>query len=142
MAGPGGRICTSDDSSALQMPYQLTWEPSGVYRRYSGDVSIAERRASLEEICSNPRFDDLRYSITDYLAVDKYEVTKASTAEIAALHIGPLTTNPRIVIAAVADRPDIVAAIRDFMDLAFTNAPYRIFGSVDEARQWIKTVSI
>ncbi len=119
------------------MPYELTWEPSGVYRRYTGDVSIAERRASLDDICSDRRFDTLRYAITDYLAVGRYETSHRATAEIAALHIGPLITNPRIAIAAVAVRPDIVAAIGDFIDLGFTRAPYRIFGSLEEARRWV-----
>ena len=119
------------------MPYELTWEPSGVYRRYMGDVSIAERRASFDEICADRRFDTLRYTITDYLAVGRYETSQRATAEIAAMHIGPLITNPRIAIAAVAVRPDIVAAIGEFMDHGFTRAPYRIFGSVEEARHWI-----
>jgi hypothetical protein len=123
------------------MPYKLTWEQSGVYRQYLGNVSIAERRASFDEICGDRRFDDLRYTITDYLAVEKYEVTEPATAEIAALHIGPLATNPRIAMAAVATRSDIVAAIHDLKSYGFTSAPYRIFESVEEARQWIASGS-
>ena len=123
------------------MPYRLTWEPSGVYRRYVGDVSIAERRESFDTICGDRRFDDLRYTITDYLAVGRYEVTENATAEIAALHIGPLMTNPWIVIAAVAVRSDVVAAIRDFMSHGFIRAPYRIFPTIDDARQWIAVAS-
>ncbi len=119
------------------MPYRLTWEPSGIYRQYYGDVTIAERRASFESICGDRRYDELRYAITDYLAVGAYEVTAEATAEIAALHIGPLITNPRLVIAAVAVRPDIVAAIQDFVRHRFTATPYRIFPSLDEARRWV-----
>jgi hypothetical protein len=123
------------------MPYKLIWEPSGVCRQYFGDVSIAERRESFDAICGDPRFDNLRYTITDYLAVGQYEVTAEATAEIAALHIGPLRTNPQIAIAAVAVRPDVVAAIRDFMSYGFTNAPYRIFPVIKDARHWIATLS-
>jgi hypothetical protein len=119
------------------MPYKLIWEPSGVYRQYLGNVSIAERRASFDEICGHHRFDGLRYTITDYLAVDDYEVTDDATAEIAALHIGPLMTNPRIVLAAVATRPDIVSAIGDMKRQGFTRAPYRVFASAEAARQWV-----
>ncbi len=122
------------------MPYRLTWEPSGVYRQYWGDVTIAERRVALAAICGDRRFDCLRYSITDYLAVEAYEITPQATAELAALHIGPLLTNPRLVIAAVAVRPDIVAAIRDFKRHGFTAVPYRIFATLEDARQWVGTV--
>lgn len=118
------------------MPYSLTWEPRGVYRRYHGDVSIAERLASFEAICGHPQFDELRYSITDYLAVQRYEVTDTATREIAAFHLGPHRTNPRVRIAAVAVRPDVLAAIRDFIALQIAPQPYEIFPTLDDARRW------
>lgn len=119
------------------MPYEITWEPRGLYRRYFGRVTIDERRRSFEEICADPRFDALRYAITDYLGVDDYEVTSEATREIAALHIGPLRTNPRIAIAAVVADPKIVAAIEEFISLKYTRQLYRIFATVAEARAWI-----
>ena len=123
------------------MPYRLDWEPQGVCRTYFGNVSIAERKESHERICGDPRFDEIRWAITDYLAVQAYEVTPEATAEIAALHIGPLLTNPRIVIAAVAVRPDIVAAIDDFIRLGYTAVPYRVFATMGEARAWVGLLS-
>jgi len=119
------------------LPYRITWEPSGVYREYLGDVTIDERRASFDAICGDPRFDDLRYSITSYLGVGSYEVTSAATAEIAALHIGAFVTNPAIVMAAVVDRADIVDAIEDFRRHAYTANPYRTFRTLAEARRWV-----
>lgn len=124
------------------MPYRLTWEPRGLYREYFGNVTVAERFQSFDAISGDRRFDDLRYTLTNYLAVREYEVTPEATAEIAALHIGPLLTNPRIVIAAVAVRPDIVGAIEDFIRHGFTKAPYRVFRTNAEARRWIALVSI
>lgn len=122
------------------MPYTITWEPLGVYRAYHGDVPIAERRASFDAICADPRFDRLQYAITDYLAVRRYEVTQDATAEIAALHVGPLITNPRLVIAAVADQPEVLAAIADFKRHGFADAPYQVFRTPAEARRWIATL--
>jgi len=119
------------------MPYRITWEPFGVYREYLGDVTIAERRASFDAICGDRRFDDLRYTITDYLAVGSYETTSGATAEIAALHVGPLFTNPALVMAAVVDRADILAAIEEFKSHRFTTAPYRAFRTLAEARAWV-----
>ena len=124
------------------MPYRLTWEPRGVYREYFGDITVAERRASFDAICGDKRFDDLRYAITNYLAVGAYEITGIATAEIAAFHIAPLVTNPEIVIAAVADRSDILAAIEDFKGYGFTAAPYRVFPTLVEARQWVHKHSL
>lgn len=119
------------------MPYKLIWKGAEVYRQYLGDVTIAERRASFDAICGDPRFDDLRHVVTDYLQVEAYEITSEATAEIAALHVAPLRTNPRIAIVAVATRPDIVAAIHDFIAHGFTTAPYRVFPTLEKARRWI-----
>jgi len=120
------------------MPFRLTWEPPhGVYREYFGDVSIDQRKQSFDLICGDSRFDDLRYSITDYLAVQRYEISPTSTAENAAFHLAALATNPRIVIAAVATRPDILATIREFIAYGFTSAPYEVFDTLEAARAWL-----
>lgn len=123
---------------ALSMPYDLTWEPPrGVYRRYFGHVTIAQRRESFERICADRRFDDLRYTITDYLDVETYELSEQATAEIAAMHVGPIRTNPRILIAAVAVDERVIGAIRHFISLQFITLPYRIFATEAEARAWV-----
>jgi hypothetical protein len=119
------------------MPFELIWEPGGVYRRYVGHVTIDERRRSFDAICADPRFDELQFTITDYLGVDRYDITRDATTEIAAMHIAPLLTNPNIVIAAVAVDDKIIAAIQHFIRLGFTAQPYAIFATVAEARAWI-----
>jgi hypothetical protein len=119
------------------MPFELIWEPRGVYRRYFGDVSIVQRRQSFDRICADPRFDDLRYAITDYRDVESYEITDHATEEIAALHIAPLRTNPNIIIAAVVTDERIIASIRHFISLRFITQPYRIFATIEEARLWV-----
>lgn len=119
------------------MPYELTWEPRGVLRRYIGDVTIAERQQSFDEICRDPRFDTLRYAITDYLSVGSYEIERSATEEIAARHIGPTLTNPYIVMAAVAVDPKVVEAIEHFISLGFIQQPYRVFATLQAAREWV-----
>lgn len=126
-------------SSGAVMPYKISWEQRGVYRHYYGDVTLVERRASLQAISSDHRFDELRYALSNYLDVQAYEVTPASTAELAALHIGPMFTNPQLRIVAVAQRPDILAAIADFQRHGFIKAPYHVFPTLPEARDWIAT---
>jgi len=123
------------------MPCKIVWESDGVYRHFSGDVSIDQRRASLRAISADQRFDGLRYAITNYLDVANYEVTSETTAELAAMHIGPLFTNPRLLIAAVVDRADILNSIQEFMGYGFIKTPYRVFATMPEAREWIASLS-
>lgn len=119
------------------MPFELTWEAHGVHRRYRGAVTVAERERSFDLICGDPRFDRLRYALTDYLEVSDYELSESATEEIAARHIAPMQINPRIVIAAVAVDPRIRGAIEHFISLSFVATPYRVFASEQAARDWI-----
>lgn len=119
------------------MAIELIWEPNGVYRRGYGKVTGAERRQTLDQICNDYRFDELQYSLTDYLAVDDYEFSPEVSDEIAAMHIAPLMTNPRILIATVAVDPRIAHAVCYFMSLEVVTRPYCLFASVAEARAWI-----
>lgn len=109
-----------------------------MYRQYYGSVTIAERRAAFEAICGDARFDNLRFSITDYLGVVAFEASESATAEMAALHIAPLSTNPRIALATVATRADVLAAIQAFLSHGFVSAPYRVFADLHGARQWVQ----
>jgi hypothetical protein len=122
------------------MPYELTWEEHGVYRRYFGNVTIEERARSFEEIVRDPRFGGLRYTITDYLGAESYEITDQATEEIAARHAGPLQNNPNIIIAAAVVDRNIVGAIEHFMAVKTFSQPYRMFSSVGAAREWISSI--
>lgn len=124
------------------MPVEVRWEPGGVCRRYHGVVTVAERQASLVQVCNDARFDELRFAITDYRDVVQYETTPQATEETAALHIGPLLTNPKILLASIATDEHIVAAIRHFISLEFISQPYRIFATMEEARAWIEQTRV
>lgn len=119
------------------MPYELQWEPQGVYRRYYGHVTIDERQHSFNEICADPRFKDLLYTITDYLAVESYEITPEATEDIASQHSLPLLRNPNIIIAAAVLDKQIVGAIEHFIAVKRFSQPYRMFPSVEAARAWV-----
>lgn len=119
------------------MPVEVIWEPGGVCRRYFGVVTIAERRQSFAQVCSDERFDELRFAITDYRDVELYETSLQAIEETAALHIAPLLTNPKILLASVATDERVVAAIEHFISLGFISQPYQVFRTMEEARAWI-----
>lgn len=123
------------------MPYTLEWQPRGLYRRYFGNLTLAERRASLQAIVTDERFDALRYVITDYLDVQAFEDEESATLESAAQHIGPALTNWRILAAAVATRPDILASLATFKANAPPGLRYEIFATEAEARAWIAAMA-
>ena len=52
------------------MPYEILWEARGVVKRHHGFLAADELLAASREIQSDPRFDDLRYIINDFLDVE------------------------------------------------------------------------
>lgn len=119
------------------MPYDIAWETRGVLRRYHGNLTLAERHASLQTIVNDARFDTLLYTITDYTAVDRFEDEPDATRFSAAMHIGPSLTNPGLMAAAVATRPDVLRSILTFKRHAPPTMRYEVFSTLALARQWI-----
>ena len=46
----------------FSVPYQLRWEPHGVYSRYFGNVTGGDMRRHIEEVCKDDRFEQHRSS--------------------------------------------------------------------------------
>ncbi len=57
------------------MPFEIVWEPRGVYKRFWGFVTDAEFIRSVKAAQEDPRFDDIHYNINDYLAVEGFDVS-------------------------------------------------------------------
>lgn len=119
------------------MPFQISWESRGVYRTYAGHLTDAERRRSLELITGDRRFVDLKYSITDFLGITRFVEEPQVTQELAALHIVPLWTNTRLIMAAVVVDPVHLEYIRRFKEVGAVEAPYEVFPTLEAARRWI-----
>lgn len=58
------------------MPYEIDWQDKGQVNRFTGHVTGAELVRYLEEVSADPRFDDIRFSITDWSLVSSGDVTR------------------------------------------------------------------
>ena len=50
------------------MAYEIIWEPEGVIRQFSGNVSAREFIQSVEQVQGDSRYDEMRYIINDFSA--------------------------------------------------------------------------
>ena len=87
------------------MPFSNVWEPRGVCTHFSGFVSAEEYVRSAEEICADPRFDELRFVIKDLLAIDGHAIDPAALDPIAAIRYGARLTNPNIYLVLLTADP-------------------------------------
>jgi hypothetical protein len=120
------------------MPYQITWEPRGIYVRYSGQVSDKEVALFAEEGQADQRFSDLCYVLHDFLACTGATHSEPVIQELAAIDSAASNSNPKIKIAVVAERDDVKAMVKAYLDAGFPGFTLRLFPSVELARWWLE----
>ena len=120
------------------MPYSNVWESRGVCTRFSGIVSTGEYVRSAEEICADPRFDDLRFVIKDLLAIDGHSIDRSAVEPVAAIRYGARYTNPNIYVILLTADPRL-APLAQPDSKSFLRGLYETcaFADEDAARRWL-----
>lgn len=123
------------------MPVINHWEANGLCIEYSGTVSSPELFESVQELSSDPRFDSIRYILSDWGGSSP---TQRTTDDIEKLthYVNALAkTNPAIVNAVVTPPNDESRqALAAFYVMLAGDRPWKTdcFGSMAEARAWIE----
>lgn len=117
------------------MPFYITREQRGIYKKFFGYVSKAEFLQSVFEAQSDPDYDRMAYSLNDFLEVTGHDVSISHVKTAAAHALGAAFINPDIKIAVVSTDQ----VIRDLVGLFSTisSYPLAIFNSVEDARKWL-----
>lgn len=93
------------------MPYQVMWEPRGVYTRYSGNVTGADMLGNIEDVCRNERFEQHRYHILDFSDATDLSATEREMLISCGVLIGAAFVNHQVLVAAVVTRDNVRAAL-------------------------------
>jgi hypothetical protein len=117
------------------MPYEIRWEENGgVYLRFWGWVSKEELQRPRQEIAGDSRGSQLRYDITDFSDVTKYDVTAFDALLLAAKdhymsyqYLAIITTNEGIKDLASKYAKSPLMTKRDVC----------IFSNLSDARSWV-----
>jgi hypothetical protein len=117
------------------MPYELFWEPRGVYKRFNGFVAIQDYLRSQEAVLGDRRCDDIRYIINDFLAIEGYSMTPDDAEYSAVITRGASLSNPRIRIAYITTDTNIILLIKLVSKLS--SFELKIFPTLEAAREWL-----
>jgi len=120
------------------MAYALLWEPTGVYKRFSGVVSGEELLQSVRDVASDARFGSLRYEVSDYLEAERTDFSQDALNEVRAVRIGSFMQNPGIKVAIVTHDSAIQQRIYSTIAARLTLHQTQVFGSLDEANRWLE----
>jgi hypothetical protein len=120
------------------MPYANVWEPRGVCTQFSGFVTAEEYVRSAEDICADPRFDELRFVIKDLLAIAGHSIDREAVEPIAAIRYGARYTNPNIYLILLTADPRL-APLAQPDSKSFLRGLYDTCAFADEAaaRRWL-----
>ena len=119
------------------MAYEIAWEPRGVWRKYSGTLAPEDLVASVDVVQRDERYDTLRYSINDFLAVENVADIAVILDQVLAKAIGGAFSNPQLVMAIVARGDSVLSHARMFLMPDFPY-PVKLFDNLDAARAWLK----
>jgi hypothetical protein len=120
------------------MPYQMIWEPRGVYTRYSGNVTGADMLGNIEDVCRDARFEQHRYHILDFSDATDFVATEREMLVNCGVLVGAAFVNHQVLVAAVVTRENVRAALERLHALGVSPYVAKIFPTVAEARKWIQ----
>jgi hypothetical protein len=119
------------------MPLKIHWVKDGVLWDYSGEISSEEILQSNKIVYSTPEFDHLRSEIAEFIGASRGDVTERDVRLVAAVDASAALSNPRIVVALVADDEDILSLFERYRDASLkTTWRIEIFRTLKDAVTW------
>ena len=119
------------------MPHELSWEPLGAYSRYWGHVTGQEIEDAGAAIRQDRRARALRYVVSDFLAVESFDVTPYQALVTAAHDHDASRHNPGIRLAMLTTDPELTALVGIYAASPLMTLQVRVFRCVAALREWI-----
>ena len=120
------------------MPYEIIREPQGIHKRFWGIVTADEFLSSVGQFHSDPRFENIRYTINDFSETEAFTMGEGGILDTAAINIGATFVNPKYRILAVTSDPVIIAMARKY-DQITQMPPILLFATLTEALDWVQS---
>ncbi|MDZ7743709.1 MAG: hypothetical protein U5Q03_18735 [Bacteroidota bacterium] len=121
------------------MPYNINWEPKGVYIKWSGKITRQENLDVNGIIYGDPRFDLLKYQISDILDSDARALTNTDVKVVASLEARAAIWNKNLLVAHITIDPKLIKQIKMYEEIMKeSNWRFGIFDHEKDARQWIR----
>jgi len=123
------------------MPFEIVWEPHGLYKKYTGCVTGQDVIQSVEATMGDERFDELLYTLNDYLDVTGLDMGASAIDQVVAYALGAHVQRPKGRIAIAATHPLVIGMIQKFSSVQGDGYPIAIFSTLAEARDWASQIT-
>lgn len=117
------------------MAVQVTWEGCGVMWKFSGLVTPEEFLLTMRDTHADPRFDHVRFCISDYTEITG-SMVDLEDVDLFSAYSHSATQSKYLVVAVVANNEETGAKVARFaLGVAY---PLAVFNNLPEARDWIQ----
>ena len=124
------------------MAHANTWEPNGLYRLFTGEVSGEEIFMSNIEHHSDNRFKDINYVINNFLEVTGHSIEMGHTEIFASTDEIISRTKHQLKIALVVPEGPMLDLAKNYCELMRQQVfDCDIFHSLESARHWVNSES-
>ena len=123
------------------MSYKNNWEDNGLHRKFTGKITGQEILESNLSIQVNPRFDQIKYVLNDFLSITEFEITTDDVNIISTIDNVAAISKKSLKIAIVADNTDLLKWINEYLKM-MQGSPYAtaVFSTSDDALKWVAQV--
>ena len=122
------------------MPYKNTWEPRGLYRKFTGKISGEEILKSNFEIHKNPKFHTISYIINDFIEVTGHSIEVIHTQVYASTDEIISYGKANLKIALVVTQDPLIALANSYRNEMIGNRfECDIFKTIEDARKWVSS---
>ena len=120
------------------MSNKLLWEPNGLYRKFSGEISGEEILESNFELQQHPKFESISYIINDFLDVTGFTIETLHTKIYAKTDEIVANTKLTLKVAIAVDQEALIALANNYREeMIGKSFECEIFKTVKDARQWV-----
>lgn len=125
------------------MPYKITWEEYGIYRKYNGIVSADDVIKSNNEFYDNKKSHKSQFQIIDFSNIDKLDADDKTIKHSIAMSCGHNLATKNIKVACVIRCSEIILSIAECIKELIKTQPnwsFRVFEDIDDARTWVNKI--
>jgi len=119
------------------MSHTNNWETNGLYRKFSGILCGDEILNSNFELHTDPRFQDIKYIINDFLDVTEFSIKTTHTSAYAKSDEIISNAKIKLRIAILVTNPELIDLANDYRNkMKDCSFDCEIFQTIEEARKW------
>lgn len=122
------------------MPHTITWEPDGIYRKFTGKISGDEILESNYELHKNPDFKNIKFIINDFTEISGHsiEISYTNSYAISDDVISVIKGGLKIALVAIHDEHvELANNYRNQME--GKRFECGIFKRIKDARKWVSS---